>query len=444
MSIERVLVVDDEALMRNFTAETLKRLGKEVVVASDGQEAIARLQEESFDLVVTDRKMPTKDGLEVLKCAKTLHPSCLVIMMTAFGTVESAVEAMSLGAFTYLIKPFPPEALEAAVEKCQEQSRLVKENRYLKEAIGLPQIVTQSPAMKRVMQDLEKIAKSQASVFITGESGTGKEVIAGAIHQLSLRSAFPFIKVNCAAIPETLIESEFFGHEKGAFTGAHSRKTGRFELADQGTILLDEVTEIPLSLQPKLLRAIQEQEFERVGGTRPIRVNIRFLATSNRNMAQAIESKIFREDLFYRLNVVPIHLPALRHRTEDIVLLANYFIERFCRENHKTKKRLSEKAIQKLLAYPWPGNVRELANIIERTVVLDFGEEIDSDHLFLESMVHEKPAESLVGQTIHQVEKKLILETLKAFMQNRTKSAAALGISVRTLHNKLLEYNQTT
>ena len=441
--IERALVADDEPLMRNFVAETLRRRGLEVTTASNGQEASLRLQNESFDLIVTDRKMPIQDGLDVLKTAKSLYPSCFVIMMTAFGSVESAVEAMRLGAFNYLIKPFPPEALEAAVDQCEAQSRLLKENRYLRESIGLPQIVAQSAAMKRVLQDLEKIAKSQASVFITGESGTGKEVIAGAIHQLSPRTAHPFVKVNCAAIPETLLESEFFGHEKGAFTGAHIRKTGRFELADKGTLLLDEVTEIPLSLQPKLLRAIQEQEFERVGGTRPLRVNIRILATSNRNMAEAIESKVFREDLFYRLNVVPIHLPALRQRMEDIIPLANFFIDRFCAENHKTKKRLTERAIQKLLAYHWPGNVRELANIIERTVVLDFEEEIDSEHLYLEPIALEKPpvtGPSLVGLTLHQVEKQLILDTLQAHHQNRTRTASILGISIRTLRNKLQEY----
>ena len=440
--IERVLVVDDEPLMRNFTAETLRRMGKEIVTASNGQEAITRLQQESFDLIVSDRKMPIKDGLEVLKTAKSLHPHCFVIMMTAFGSIESAVEAMRLGATNYLIKPFPPEALEAAVAQCESQSRLIKENRYLRDSIGLPQLVAHSPAMKRVLQDLEKIAKSQASVFITGESGTGKEVIAGAIHQLSSRSAYPFVKVNCAAIPETLIESEFFGHEKGSFTGAHIRKTGRFELADQGTLLLDEVTEIPLSLQPKLLRAIQEQEFERVGGTRPIRVNIRFLATSNRNMQEAIESKIFREDLFYRLNVVPIHLPPLRQRTEDIASLSQFFLTRFCAENHKPEKKFTDRAIQKLLAYHWPGNVRELANIIERTVVLDCAEEIDSEHLCLEPISAEKPKEDApAGITLHEMEKRLILSTLQKSSQNRTKTAAALGISVRTLQNKLREYH---
>jgi two-component system response regulator AtoC len=303
--------------------------------------------------------------------------------------------------------------------------------------------------MKKILQDLEKIAKSQASVFITGESGTGKEVIAGAIHQFSTRSQHPFIKVNCAAIPETLIESEFFGHERGAFTGAHTRKTGRFELADKGTLLLDEVTEIPLTLQPKLLRAIQEQEFERVGGVKPIKVNLRFLATSNRNMQEAIESKIFREDLFYRLNVVPIQIPPLRERREDILPLANHFLNRFCLDNHKPLKKFSERAVEKLLNYPWPGNVRELANIIERTVVLDFDAMIDSEHLYLDSTLHPKsaPAASAalpVGISLHEMEKRLILETLQLQHQNRTKTAAILGISARTLRNKLHEYELVT
>jgi two-component system response regulator AtoC len=446
--IEKVLVVDDEPLMRKFIGETLKRLGKEIFLAEDGEMALQFLETESFDLVISDIKMPKKSGLDVLKAVKSMHPNCLVLLMTAHGTIESAVEAMKLGAFNYLIKPFSPDALEGVVEKAEEHVRLIKENRLLRDEKYSP-LVAESQVMKKILKDLEKIARSQASVFITGESGTGKEVIANAIHLASSRASSPFIKVNCAAIPETLIESEFFGHEKGSFTGAHSRKTGRFELADKGTLLLDEVTEIPLVLQPKLLRAIQEQEFERVGGTRPLKVNIRFLATSNRNMMDAIDSKIFREDLYYRLNVVPIHIPALRERCEDILPLANYFLEKFCLENHKPLKKLNDRAAQKLLRYNWPGNVRELANIIERTVVLDFDPVIDETHLYLSNISSQKEVVSFslgttlpTGMSLHAMEKQMILETLNSYHHNRTKTAAALGISVRTLRNKLHEYEE--
>ncbi len=439
--IEKVLIVDDEPLMLRFLSDLLKRQGKEVICAINGAEAVQVLEKEPIDLVLTDMKMPLKSGLDVLKTAKSLSPSPLVILATAHGTIESAVEAMKLGAFHYLIKPFSPEALERVIEKAEEHLRLVKENKFYREDAKYPLLVAQSPAMKRIMQDLEKIAKAHASVFITGESGTGKEVIAGAIHELSSRAQYPFIKVNCAAIPETLLESEFFGHERGSFTGAHTKKTGRFELADKGTLLLDEVTEIPLVLQPKLLRAIQEQEFERVGGTRAIKVNLRFLATSNRNMQEAIETKIFREDLFYRLNVVPIQIPPLRQRREDILLLAHHFLEKFCSENHKAQKKLTEAASKKLLDYSWPGNVRELANIIERTVVLDFDPVIDAGHLYLDSSATPLPKELKKGITLHEMEKQLILETLEANHQNRTKTAALLGISVRTLRNKLHEYS---
>ena len=299
--------------------------------------------------------------------------------------------------------------------------------------------IAESPSMKKILMNLEKIAKSNASVFITGESGTGKEVVGALIHQNSSREGAPFIKVNCAAIPETLVESEFFGHERGAFTGALQRKMGRFELADKGTLMLDEVTEIPLCLQAKLLRAIQEQEFERVGGMRPVKVNIRFLATSNRNMQEAIETKVFREDLFYRLNVVPIHLPPLRERVEDILPLANYFLKTFCLENHQEPKHFTPQAIQKLLQYPWPGNVRELGNIIERTVVMDFDSAIDAEHLYIEARQIKTSSEK-GPLSIYEMEKKLILETLQIHHRNRAKTAESLGISVRTLRNKLYEY----
>jgi len=437
--IEKILVVDDEPLLREFAAETLRRLGKEVVLAADGQEAIDLMAEGAFDLVVTDLKMPRKDGLAVLKEAK-----CPVIMATAHGTVDTAVEAMKLGAFHFLLKPFSPDALETLVGKVEQHARLVKENTFLRsEQILHPHLVAQSPSMKKILSGLDKIAKSQASVFITGESGTGKEVIAAAVHKLSLRANQPFIKVNCAAIPEALVESEFFGHEKGAFTGAHMRKVGRFELADKGTLLLDEVTEIPLGLQAKLLRAIQEMEFERVGGMRSVKVNVRIVATSNRQMQEAIESKVFREDLYYRLNVVPIQIPPLRKRPEDIAPLAEHFLHTFCLENHKPLKRFTPRALQKLTDYHWPGNVRELANIIERTVVLDFDPVIDAEHLYLDTLPPpvEKTSGTLpVGITLHELEKRLILETFEVHTQNRNKTASVLGISVRTLRNKLHEY----
>lgn len=439
--IEKILVVDDEPLMLRFVSDVLRRQGKEVAAAENGAEAVRLLEGEPFDLVITDMKMPLKNGLDVLKAAKTLHPSILVVLATAHGTIESAVEAMQLGAFHYLIKPFSPDALEGVLSRCEEHLRLVKENRFYREDAKRPALIAISPPMKRILQDLEKIAKAHASVFITGESGTGKEVIASAIHELSSRSQYPFVKVNCAAIPETLLESEFFGHERGSFTGAHMRKTGRFELADKGTLLLDEVTEIPLMLQPKLLRAIQEQEFERVGGTKPIKVNLRFVAASNRNMQEAIETKVFREDLFYRLNVVPIQIPPLRERREDILALAHYFLEKFCAENHKVLKTFTEKAVKKLLDYPWPGNVRELANIIERTVVLDFDPVIDAEHLYVDSSAA-RPKERAQGMSLYEMEKRHILETLEANCQNRTLSAAILKISVRTLRNKLHEYGE--
>lgn len=304
-----------------------------------------------------------------------------------------------------------------------------------------PRFIAESPAMKKIVRDLDKIAKSQASVFITGESGTGKEVIGSLIHERSSRAKNPFIKVNCAAIPETLLESEFFGHEKGAFTGAMQRKIGRFELADLGTLLLDEVTEIPLTLQPKLLRAIQEQEFERVGGMHPIQVNVRFLATSNREMQEAIDSKVFREDLFYRLNVVPLHIPPLREREEDILPLAEFFLRTFCEKNHKPLKQLGSSAKEKLLRYPWPGNVRELGNIIERTVVLDFDVVVDAEHLYLGEARQTPCKDRLpVGISLYEMEKRLILQTLAASHDNKTRAAQILGISVKTLRNKLYEY----
>ncbi len=302
-------------------------------------------------------------------------------------------------------------------------------------------VIAESPLMKKILEDVEKIAKSHASVFISGESGTGKEVIAHAIHYQSDRKENPFIKVNCAAIPETLLESEFFGHEKGAFTGAITKRIGRFELAHRGTLLLDEVSEIPLSLQCKLLRAIQEQEFERIGSTNTLKVNIRFISTSNRQMKEAIETKLFREDLYFRLNVVPIHLPPLRERKEDIIPLAEYLLEKVCKENEKPLKKLSDDACRVLLEYPFQGNIRELANIMERSVIMNAEEILYPEHLHLDETLNLCPVSQ--GKTLKEVERRVILETLRSFGENRTKTATALGISIRTLRNKLLEYSLT-
>lgn len=384
MHIEKILIADDDPLMRDFLAVALARKKYTVEVAKDGKEAFSFLKKMSFDLVITDMKMPDYSGIEVLKKIKELSPHTLAIIMTAHGTIENAIEAMRLGAFNYILKPFTPDALETLIERAGEHLGLVQENLYLREEIVHKQIpqrmIAQSPIMKKVLGEAIQVAKSQASVFIHGESGTGKEVIAATIHSHSLRNQNPYIRVNCAAIPDTLIESEFFGHEKGAFTGANTKRAGRFELADKGTLLLDEVTEIPIGLQPKLLRVIQEQEFERVGGTKPLSVDVRLISTSNRNLKEAMQDKILREDLFYRLNVIPISLPPLRDRKDDILPLIHFFLEKFCAENRKEKKMLTKEGEKKVLNYPWPGNIRELANAVERVVVLDFGSKIDAEH----------------------------------------------------------------
>lgn len=456
MAVEKILVVDDELLVRNFLVETLKRKGLDVSAADCGEKAIPMLKDGPYDLVITDMKMPGMTGIDVLRKVKEQAPDTLVVVVTAFGSIENAVEAMRLGAFNYLIKPFSPDTIEAVLEKAQEHRALMEENQYLRQQVSKGQgsrsvgkIIGESAVMKRILEDVRRVAKSNASIFINGESGTGKEVIAHAVHFNSHRANRPYVRVNCAAVPETLIESEFFGHEKGAFTGANMRRLGRFELANLGTLLLDEVTEIPIALQAKLLRVIQEQEFERVGGSKLIRVDTRLVSTSNRDMKEAIADKVFREDLYYRLNVVPIHLPPLRERREDIIPLSEYFLDRICIENHKASKSLSPDAKKKLLGYPWPGNIRELANIIERAVVMDYSNCIEAEHLVLEPHQAQEiveltstPIDTELPNniTIHEMEKQLILKTLGNQDNNRTKTAEVLGISIRTLRNKLNEY----
>lgn len=446
MAIEKILVVDDEILVRNFLAETLRRRGIEVVTAENGQKAFNILKENVFDLVITDMKMPDLTGIDVLKRVKELSPGTIVVVITAFGSIENAVEAMKLGAFNYLIKPFSPDTIEAVIEKAQEHISLVEENNYLRQQAApggaklSQRVVGESPVMKKIYDEILTIAKSNASVFISGESGTGKEVVAHLIHYNSLRTNKPFIKVNCAAIPETLVESEFFGHEKGAFTGANLQRRGRFELANGGSLMLDEVTEVPAGLQAKLLRITQEQEFERVGGSKVIKVDVRLISTTNRNIKEAIEQKVLREDLYYRLNVVPIHLPPLRDRKEDIIPLAHYFIEKFSIENHREKKKLTNAAEKKLLSYSWPGNIRELGNIIERAIVLNQSNKIDAENLHIENSVNSVQRDLPTGLTLEELEKRFIIETLQANHNDKTKTAKTLGISVKTLSNRLSEY----
>lgn len=439
MSIERVLVVDDETIMRHFLVEALKRKGMDAVAVESGEKAEALIQLEAFDLVITDMKMGKMSGMELLQRIKEISPRTLVIVITAFGTIENAVEAMKKGAFHYILKPFSVDSLMANIEKGNQHMALVQENQYLREQTA-PQryredLVAASAPMKELLGQVEQIAKSHSSVMISGETGTGKEVIAHLIHYGSSRAGAPFIKVNCAAIPESLIESEFFGHEKGAFTGASAKKPGRFELADGGTLFLDEVTEIPPWLQAKLLRAIQEKEFYRVGGVKPVEVDVRLISTTNRDLGRALEEKALREDLYYRLNVIPLRIPPLRERQEDILPLACYFMKRMSLENHLLPKKLSRQAEAKLLAYRWPGNVRELSNVIERAVVMSKDEQIEAEQLYLDSAGNKL----FVGKRIDEVEKELIEETVRAH-DTPAKAAETLGISLKTLRSKLQSY----
>lgn len=453
MAIEKILVVDDEKLVRDFLVETLKRKNFDVTSVESGQKALLALRDEQFDLVISDMKMPDITGLDLLKKVKEVSPKTIFIVITAYGSVENAVEATRLGAFNYLIKPFTPDTIEAAIDKAKEHLNLVEENTYLRQQVSdslgagsTSKVVAKSPLMQKILLDVEQIAKSNANVMITGESGTGKEVIAHLIHHKSQRESRPFIKVNCAAVPETLIESEFFGHEKGSFTGASATHKGRFELANTGSLLLDEITEVPLSLQAKLLRAIQEQEFERVGGTRPIKVDVRIVATSNRELQTAIQEHKLREDLYYRLNVMPIHLPPLRERPEDILPLTYFFLDKLCLENHKERITLSKEVEGILQNYSWPGNVRELANVIERAVVLNKTGELTPSEISINGtisspLLKETENQSFGQMTLQEIEKRHILETLQKMNNNRTKTAELLNISVRTLRNKLNEYN---
>ena len=444
----RILVVDDEALMRDFLFEALTRAGHDVETYPGGREGVAALDAGQFDVLVTDLKMTPMDGIEVVKAARSVSPQTVPIVMTAYGTIETAVAALKNGADDYILKPFAPDELEFVIQKALEKGRLAQENAYLRaennQQYDLGAMIGQSEAMHAVHEQLQKVASSRATVLLRGESGTGKELAARAIHYGGQRRDKPFIKVNCAALSAGLLESELFGHEKGAFTGAHERKVGRFELADGGTLLLDEVSEISAELQPKLLRALQEREFERVGGNRTISVDARIVATSNRHLEEAVEMGQLREDLFYRLNVIAIHLPPLRRRKEDIPLLMDHFLKRYARENGRQTVAYSKEAQELFIDYDWPGNVRELQNAVERAVVLSADPVLQPEHFSFGGPVTRRDAGQgpalAVGTTVAEMERQLILATLDDCAQNRTQAAKVLGISVRTLRNKLKEY----
>lgn len=441
----KILVCDDQELMRDSLAAILVREGHEVVAAGDGAAAVVRLSSGvKFDLLITDLKMPRMTGLELLAEAKRLRADMPVVLMTAFATVQTAVEAMKLGAYDYIQKPFDGEEIKLLVERTLEHNRLLKENAVLRsiaETTLAPRpLVGDGTAMKDVKRMIELIGRSNATVLIRGESGTGKEVVARSIHAASERRDKPFLAVNCAALSENLLESELFGHERGAFTGADKLRRGRFELADGGTLLLDEISEIAPALQAKLLRVLQESVFERVGSSVSQQVDVRVIATTNRDLEIEVEEGSFRQDLFYRLNVVPMDLPPLRDRPEDVPDLCRHFLSQVARRNGEAYRHIEPEAVRMLQKYSWPGNVRELQNIIERATVLE------TDPGVVRATTLEpwlKPArapantEDLAGKPLADIEKQVILTTLRRFNGHRVKTAGALGIGVRTLGMKI-------
>ena len=444
----RVLVVDDEANARSALAELLREEGYSVETAADGFKALPKLDEFAPDIVVTDLKMPGLDGLGLMRKAHEQDAERAVIVMTAHGAVETAVQAMREGAADYLTKPINFEELALVVERSLERRRLKQETGLLRQRLRernrIDRIVGTSEAMRPVIETVLQIAPSRATVLITGESGTGKELVAAAIHEHSPRSAGPFIKLHCAALAETLLESELFGHERGSFTGAVTRRDGRFQQADKGTLFLDEIGEISPSIQIKLLRFLQEHEFERVGGNQTIQVDVRVVAATNRDLLARVRDGRFREDLYYRLNVVNVHVPPLRERNGDIALLATHFLERYASDNGETINGLSDDAIDRINRYPWPGNVRELENAIERAVVVCRGDVVRAEDLPANVNPADAPLPGgyppVPGSTVSELERFAILRTLEATGGSTSRAAAMLGISPRKIQYKLQEY----
>ena len=443
----RVLVVDDEAHARSAFGELLKDEGYAVETAADAFKALGKLEDFIPDVIVTDLKMPGLDGLSFLEKAKTAVPHASVVVMTAFGTIRGAVEAMKRGADNYLTKPLDFDAALAVIDRALENSKLVQETMKLRERLrernAFAHIVTHDPRMKQMLELATQVGQSKASALVVGETGTGKELISETIHQASPRAAHPFVRVHCASLDDSLLEAELFGHEKGAFAGAVARREGRFVQAEGGTLFLDEIDEMSLANQARLLRVLEEKTFERVGGTEPVKVDVRVVAATVKDLRTAVANGTFREDLLYRLNVMTIELPPLRERREDVVALAGFFLKRYSRENGKPIDGLAEDALAAFNAYSWPGNVRELENVIEHAVVLCDGPRVRKAHLPPSIAPHDDPRRvpPIPGSTIQDLERYAILRTLEHCGGSTSKAAMVLGISARKIQYKLHEYD---
>ncbi len=443
-----ILVVEDHPNIRTEIYQTLNAAGFQVEAVSNGGEAFDRVNRASYSLVIADEKAAGADGLELLTSVKDKCPQIQVIMMTANGSVQNAVKTMQAGAADYVLKPFAAETLaktvQRAIGKANGNGSSPSDLQPSEAAVKVKKIITANQRMLDILNQARGVAPSRATVLIRGESGTGKELLAAYVHQHSRYPQAPYVALNCAALPDTLAESELFGHEKGAFTGAVGRKIGKFEQAQKGTVVLDEISEMPLPLQAKLLRVLQEKEVDRIGGNRPVPIDARVIAISNVDLKKAVAEGKFREDLYYRINVVPLLLPPLRERQNDIELLANHFLEKFSRANDKKITNLDKAAMKMLREHEWKGNVRELENVLERAVLIADGPQIMSEHLLLDSSADSASSSELLelkaGYTVRQMEKKLIMNTLREVEDNRTQAAELLGISIRTLRNKLHEY----
>jgi two-component system response regulator HydG len=442
-----VLVVDDDRTGRETLVEAVGEMGYRVLSAATGPEALELLRQQDVDIVLTDLKMPGMDGLEVLTRAKAVRPDVFVILITAFATVDTAVDAMKKGAYDYVMKPIDLRQLRVLLERASQSRDLLIENELLRDQLGekydFSNIVGNSAAMKAIFDQIRQVADTHAGVLIQGESGTGKELVANAIHAHSSRCDRPFVKVSCAALPETLLESELFGHERGAFTGALEQRKGRFELADGGTLFLDEIAEMSPGTQAKLLRVLQNYEFERVGGTETLHVDVRVIAATNADLAERVRQGRFREDLYYRLRVVPIEVPPLRDRPEDIPPLVSHFVREYAERNHKEVRGVSAEAMNILVTYPWPGNVRELQNCVENMVVMSSEPMLGPELLppeMQETTVASDSSGFPIGLSMRQIEEKAIRETLASVGGNRTRAADMLGIPLRTLHRRINEY----